>query len=292
MVLAHTPPEAVVKAYRTSDFFEHRQPIMQEWADFLTETMGPVISPIPTQTEVGRAAQMIKAETIRVQTHRVDPITAAEYELIVQTAQQSEPQGASQQVTLPGAVDVAAIGLMRDALLMTNQAAAARWCDLQREEDGSGRLINIRSSRTAGSGMDHVAYVSARTMAALDEMWNIQRELGMDAADNRLFQIGSDHLRQRIKKRARPPAGRQLRYIFAQERHVAGPDPLRHQRDRLAASQTLEYTGQGRPFRASHHRHARGSSTVVRPEAEGGRVKVNPQRPSTTYSGQVHISYG
>ena len=48
--------------------------------------------------------------------------------------------------------------------------------------------------------MDHVAYVSAGTMAALDEMWNIQRELGMDATDNRLFQMGSDQLRQRIKK--------------------------------------------------------------------------------------------
>ena len=33
----------VVKAYMTDDFFEHRQPIMQEWADYLTETMGPVI---------------------------------------------------------------------------------------------------------------------------------------------------------------------------------------------------------------------------------------------------------
>ena len=27
----------------TSDFFEQRRPIMQEWADYLTETMGPVI---------------------------------------------------------------------------------------------------------------------------------------------------------------------------------------------------------------------------------------------------------
>ena len=44
MVLAHTPTEPVVKAYMTDDFFEHRQPIMQEWADYLTETMGPVIS--------------------------------------------------------------------------------------------------------------------------------------------------------------------------------------------------------------------------------------------------------
>ena len=41
MLLAHTPDPAVVKAYRTTDFFKHRTPAMQEWADFLTQTVGP-----------------------------------------------------------------------------------------------------------------------------------------------------------------------------------------------------------------------------------------------------------
>ena len=44
MLLAHTPASAVVKAYQTSDFFKHRQPAMQQWADYLTQTMGLVIS--------------------------------------------------------------------------------------------------------------------------------------------------------------------------------------------------------------------------------------------------------
>ena len=43
MLLAHTPDPAVVTAYRTTDFFKHRKPAMQEWADFLTQTMGPTI---------------------------------------------------------------------------------------------------------------------------------------------------------------------------------------------------------------------------------------------------------
>ena len=34
-------------AYVTIDFFERRQPIMQEWAYLLTETMGPVIAGAP-----------------------------------------------------------------------------------------------------------------------------------------------------------------------------------------------------------------------------------------------------
>ena len=43
MVLGHKQSNDIEKVYMTSDFFEHRQPIMQEWADFLTSTMGPTI---------------------------------------------------------------------------------------------------------------------------------------------------------------------------------------------------------------------------------------------------------
>ena len=53
----HTPSSAVVKAYQTYDFYEHRQPAMQQWADYLTETMGLVIPTtlvIPTAQEMSR----------------------------------------------------------------------------------------------------------------------------------------------------------------------------------------------------------------------------------------------
>ena len=43
MVLGHKQSKDIEKTYMTSDFFEHRRPIMQEWADFLTQTMGPTI---------------------------------------------------------------------------------------------------------------------------------------------------------------------------------------------------------------------------------------------------------
>ena len=43
MVLAHKPSSAVVKAYRTSDFFERRVPVMQEWGDVIAKTMEPVV---------------------------------------------------------------------------------------------------------------------------------------------------------------------------------------------------------------------------------------------------------
>ena len=43
MVLAHKPSSAVVKAYRTRDFFERRVPVMQEWGDVIAKTMEPVV---------------------------------------------------------------------------------------------------------------------------------------------------------------------------------------------------------------------------------------------------------
>ena len=48
MVLAHTPEEAVVKAYLNDVFFEERQPVMQEWSDYLYQTMDPVDPVIST----------------------------------------------------------------------------------------------------------------------------------------------------------------------------------------------------------------------------------------------------
>ena len=42
-VLAHTPSGHIMKALRTSDFLEHRVPVMQEWGGFLTKTMEPVV---------------------------------------------------------------------------------------------------------------------------------------------------------------------------------------------------------------------------------------------------------
>ena len=43
MVLAHTRSVVGVASFMASGLFEQRRPIMQEWADFLPETVGPVI---------------------------------------------------------------------------------------------------------------------------------------------------------------------------------------------------------------------------------------------------------
>ena len=46
MLIAHAQSKAVREAYETDDFYDLRVPIMQDWADYLTKTMGPIIPPI------------------------------------------------------------------------------------------------------------------------------------------------------------------------------------------------------------------------------------------------------
>ena len=78
MVLAHTPSDAVKRAYRTSDFFEHRIPIMQEWADFLTESMGPVTStnPRPQVKELTLEKAPAKAKATSTSANKGKPKTS------------------------------------------------------------------------------------------------------------------------------------------------------------------------------------------------------------------------
>ena len=90
MLLAHNPDPATVRAYQTSDFFGHRQPAMQQWADFLTETMGPVI---PTTPEVSRDAQQERKGNSPVRTFEAEA---------KETVVQAEETGDWHQSIMPG----------------------------------------------------------------------------------------------------------------------------------------------------------------------------------------------
>ena len=43
MVLGHQSSNAVVRSFLRSELYERCVPVMQEWADFIAETMGPVV---------------------------------------------------------------------------------------------------------------------------------------------------------------------------------------------------------------------------------------------------------
>ena len=195
MALAHAPSKAVIRIYRTADFFQHRQPVMQEWADFLTETMGQVISAMP---EVDRK----KAVMFPGQKPKVDPLRESDYQAMTQSIRQSRPQGPPDQETLHGAIAIAVTGLMRDALITPQDAIRARWRDLQHEADGTGRLTIPFPKRINRKGRGNVCYVSARTMKDLGEMRTIRQDLvgDVDVTDERIFPMCDTILRRYIQR--------------------------------------------------------------------------------------------
>ena len=104
----------------------------------------------------------------------IDPINHEDYERIMQMAQQARAGESPEQATLLRATSIAAIRLMRDAMLTDDQATTARWSDLEQEADGSGRLTISHT----------IAYVSKTTMDALAAMASAQRELGAETAQD------------------------------------------------------------------------------------------------------------
>lgn len=92
MLLAHKPTKAIVAIYMTSDFYEHRQPVMQRWADYLTETMGPVI---PTTPQVPKPSKQGKRENLSMQTLMTNPTSEAEYAILQEQITPDCPQNLS-----------------------------------------------------------------------------------------------------------------------------------------------------------------------------------------------------
>ena len=171
---------------------------MQKWADYLTETMGPVIATLPDPYEENQQKRMSSPQ---VRTHEADPIGEYEYTLLVQKLQESKMHhtwDAPDQDTLNTALAIAAIALMRDGLIPPNQTASLCWSDLKKQADGSG-LLTIRHSKKERPGTDHVTYVSPRTMQTLDETRRIRQKLTKDTQDNRIFDMTKAALNERIK---------------------------------------------------------------------------------------------
>ena len=128
------------------------------------------------------------------------PLTAGAFRKIIKVAfmpRRGKGGGleSPEAALLRGQVDVAMIGLMRDALLRVSEAANAVWGDLERYRDGSG-LILIRQSKTDQEGEGMVRFVSSFTMAYLDAI----REGAPDDAS--IFGLKANQITIRIKRAA------------------------------------------------------------------------------------------
>ena len=131
---------------------------------------------------------------------QADALTAEAFAQIQSTALrqrrwQSGRLESPQTAVTRGNVDIALIGIMRDALLRASEAAALTWSDIQAARDGTGRLL-IRRSKTDPEGHGAVAYVSAPTMAAL----RLIRDGAADA--DSVFGLHRNQISTRIKQAA------------------------------------------------------------------------------------------
>ena len=101
-----------------------------------------------------------------------------------------------QAARVRGAVDIALISTMRDAMLRVSEAAALRWRDLEQASDGSGRLL-IQRSKTDTEAQGAVAFVSPETMLAVD----LIRPRGR--GDDPMFGLRPNQIARRINQAAR-----------------------------------------------------------------------------------------
>ena len=128
----------------------------------------------------------------------IDPIREPEYERIILTAKAPRPRETPRNAALRGAEDIAIIGLMRDGLLRPRHAVAIHWYHLQRGDDGIGRLT-IPPTVSYFHESTVTAYISERTMDALDEMYYQKQLMGIDNSDYRIIQLNRQQLRRRIR---------------------------------------------------------------------------------------------
>ena len=91
--------------------------------------------------------------------------------------------------------DMALISVMSDAGLRVGEAEALEWRDIERTEDGSGR-VNIRQSKTDQTGEGAVVAI---TPAAAEDLARLERLSGFPGPDAPVFRLGARQIARRIE---------------------------------------------------------------------------------------------
>ena len=112
----------------------------------------------PTRSEgVRRTAAGLRRESSGRAQRQARPLTATALAAIT----------ASTPPTARGRTELALCRTMRNALLRRSEAAALTWADLERADDGSGRLT-IRRAKGDQEGRGAVVYIGTEALAALE----------------------------------------------------------------------------------------------------------------------------
>ena len=128
-------------------------------------------------------------------------LTADVLAVIRLTAVQPRKRGrgieTAEQARERGRFDVALVAVLSDAGLRRSEAAALTWGDLQRWDDGSGRVTVVRS-KTDAEAVGAVVAVTPAAMRALDAI----RPAGV-GGDVRVFGLSESQIARRVKAIAR-----------------------------------------------------------------------------------------
>ena len=154
--------------------------------------------PPPTAHPVMAAGMRALAKQLGAAQRQARGLSPADLVRIEVTAAQPRtgPTGRTERAAAAswrGRVDVALIRTLWDGLLRRSEAAALTWGDIEREEDGSGRLT-VRRSKTDQEGEGATLYLSAATMDALAAI----RTVDAAAADS-VFSMHPDTVGRRVK---------------------------------------------------------------------------------------------
>ena len=158
----------------------------------------------------------------------MDPIREKHYQVVIASVRKSLLGEKSGRAELRAALVVALFSVMFDGMLRAGEAAEARWGDVSRRSDGSGRLY-LPSSKTDQFGIGEYVYLSRRSMVALDQLKKVRRIKGVvKSGDDRIFQVGPEAMLD-IVRQACAAAGveghfgtHSFRIGMAQELVVAG----------------------------------------------------------------------
>ena len=121
---------------------------------------------------------------------QMDPIREVHYQAVMASVKKALVGERSGRAELRAALVVALFSVAFDGMLRAGEAEEARWEDVSRRPDGSGRLY-VPFSKTDQFGVGEYVYLSRRSMKALDNLKEVRRkQVVVKAKDDRIFQVG------------------------------------------------------------------------------------------------------
>ena len=134
----------------------------------------------------------------------------------------------AEQAAERGKFDVALVAVLSDAGLRRSEAAALTWGDVQRWDDGSGRITVIRS-KTDAEAQGAVVAITPAAMKALSAI----RPVGVGGAI-KVFGLSESRIARRVKVIARAAGLADWEFFSGPRRHGPphGPERRPHPRDR------------------------------------------------------------